>query len=75
VEVYCRCPLDLLIRRFNARQKHRHPAHPSTSMTPEWAAEFDRPMGLGPVVEVDTSQPVDLDVLAAEVACLLVPDS
>ncbi|MFN8634842.1 MAG: AAA family ATPase [Chloroflexota bacterium] len=71
VEVYCWCPLDLLIRRFDERQKSAHPAHPATSMTPEWAAEFDRPMGLGPVIRVDTSQPVDIEALASQVACRL----
>lgn len=71
VEVYCRCPLDLLIRRFNERQMSAHPAHPSRIMTPEWAAEFDRPMGLGPVIQVDTSQPAKIDALAAQVAGLL----
>jgi predicted kinase len=71
VEVYCRCPVEILIQRFNERSKTAHPAHPLRELTPEHAAEFDRPMGLGEVVEVDTTRPVDVEALAAQVAALL----
>ena len=33
-------------------------------------AEFDRPMGLGPVIDVDTTRPVDVKALADQVAAL-----
>ena len=71
VEVYCRCPVDVLMRRFHERAKTAHPAHPATDLTPEWIAEFDRPFGLGHAIEVDTTQPVDVEALAARVARLL----
>jgi hypothetical protein len=53
------------------RAKTAHAAHPARDLTPEWIAEFDRPMGLGDVVEVDTSQPVDVSAIAVHVAALL----
>src|SRR5262245_58651733 len=71
VEVYCRCPVEVLMQRFHDRAKTAHAAHPATDLTPEWIAEFDRPMGLGAVVEVDTSRPMDVEALAINVAALL----
>lgn len=71
VEVYCRCPAEVAIRRFQERQRTAHPAHPLRDLTPEHAAEFDRPIGMGAVIEVDTTRPVDIEALAAQVAVLL----
>lgn len=71
VEVYCRCPVEVLMQRFHERATSAHAAHPATDLTPEWIAEFDRPMGLGVVIEVDTTRPVDIDALATEVTALL----
>ena len=71
VEVYCRCPVDVLMQRFHERAKTAHAAHPATDLTPEWIAEFDRPMGLGEVIEVDTTRPVDVEALAAQVTASL----
>jgi predicted kinase len=71
VEVYCRCPVDVLMERFRARAKTAHPAHPATDPNPAWIAEFDQPVGLGAVIEVDTTQPVDIEALAAQVTALL----
>jgi predicted kinase len=67
VEVYCRCPPELLMRRFHERAQTAHPAHPLRELTPEHLAEFDRPIGLSEVIEVDTSHPVDVEALAAQV--------
>jgi predicted kinase len=71
VEVYCRCPVDVLVRRFHDRQQSAHPAHPLRDLISEHVAEFDQPVGLGPVIEVDTTRPVDIDALAAQVIRLL----
>src|SRR5262245_2132149 len=67
VEVYCRCPTDVLMQRFHERAKTAHAAHPATDLTPEWISEFDQPIGLGDVIEVDTTRPVDVEALAAQV--------
>ena len=71
VEVYCRCPAEILMERFHERAKSAHAAHPARDLTPAWIAEFDRPMGLGAVVEVDTTRPVDVRALAAQITALL----
>jgi predicted kinase len=71
VEVYCRCPAELLMQRFHERAQTAHPAHPLRDLTPEHLAEFDRPLGLGAVIEVDTTRPVDIQSLANQVTALL----
>ena len=66
IEVYCRCPLEEAARRFAERaqlSKH-HPAHPFQKAPPSFFAEFDRPVGIGSLIEVDTTQPVDIESLA-----------
>jgi predicted kinase len=71
VEVNCRCPVEVLTRRFRERAKTAHAAHPAREFAPTWTVEFDRPVGLGAVIEVDTTRPVDVGALAIEVAALL----
>ena len=71
IEVYCRCPADVLMQRFHERAMTAHAAHPATDLTPEWIAEFDRPMGLGDVIEIDTTRPVEIDSLAMRITALL----
>jgi predicted kinase len=62
VEVYCRCPLEVAAERYAARR--RHPTHVATTLPLEWFNEFDRPIALGPVIEADTTQPIDIAALA-----------
>jgi hypothetical protein len=38
--------------------------HVQTSLSPEFIAEFDRPIGIGELVAVDTTVPVDVAALA-----------
>jgi predicted kinase len=74
IEVHCVCPPAVAAARFHRRAQTsaRNPvAHPLTSLSPEMLAEFDGPMGLGQVVSVDTTTPVDVDALAARVRSLL----
>lgn len=73
VEVHCRIPLDEASRRFARRalEERHHPAHPLTAMSPERMAEYDTPFALGPVLAIDTTQPVDIDALAARVTAAL----
>jgi hypothetical protein len=42
-----------------------------TSLTPDMLAEYDRPVGIGEVVAVDTAAPVDAAAVAAVVRALL----
>jgi gluconate kinase len=69
VEVHCACPPELAVARYNARP--RHPVHVQTSITPDYLAEFDRPVGIGALVTVDTTAPVDVPAIAARVRSLL----
>jgi predicted kinase len=65
VEVHCACPPELALQRYNAR--HTHPVHVVTTLEPKAMAEFDRPVGIGTLVTVDTTIPVDVHAIAAAV--------
>jgi predicted kinase len=73
VEVYCRCPPEEASRRYSARSLigERHAIHTLRDLPAALLAEFDRPVGLGAVIEVDTTGPVDIEALAASVRALL----
>jgi len=70
VEVNCRCPPAEATRRYSRRALagERHPIHVLAKLTPALLAEFDRPMGVARLISVDTTAPVDVGALAAEVA-------
>ena len=66
VEVHCRCRVATAVERFLARQRHAGHldgmrAH--SSLLTEFAALDDRPLGIGPVVDVVTEAVVDNDAL------------
>lgn len=65
VEVHCTVPLELARARYQARAGQRHPGHLDTARSDEelWG-ESAGSLGLGPVVQVDTSGPVDIAQLA-----------
>ena len=68
-EVHCVVPRDLARARYLARAAHRHAGHLDTARTEtELWGQPSRPPGLGPVVPVDTSSPVDAAKLAAALA-------
>jgi predicted kinase len=68
VEVYCACPPDLAVKRYNARVTH--PVHVLTKLQLEAMNEYDRPVGIGTLVTVDTTITVDVNAVAAAVrAC------
>jgi predicted kinase len=73
VEVYCRLPREEASRRFaeRARLERHHPAHALAEMSPQRMMEYEEPFRLTPVIEVDTTQPVDLDALAVKVQAVL----
>lgn len=73
VEVHCRVPLEEASRRFaeRARQERHHPAHPLAEMSPEAMAAYSAPFALSPVIAVDTTRPVEIEALAAEVRAAL----
>lgn len=62
LEVWCRCPVEEARRRYVARTGHRHPVHFDTGRLDDWDAWAERaaPLGLGPVLEVDTAVATDV---------------
>lgn len=73
VEVYCTAPREEILRRFQARQAsgERHAVHPDHVFAPDHWENFRAPIGIGHVLEVDTSAPVDVARVADEVRALL----
>jgi predicted kinase len=70
VEVHCQCPIDECMRRYAERAPSRHPAHvdgPERGVTADAFARSARPIGLGPVITVDTTRLAAVQVVAAEV--------
>ena len=68
VEVHCACPAEVAAARYNARATH--PVHVIKTLPVSAMAEYDRPVGLGDLVTVDTTRPVDVAAVAAAVrAC------
>jgi len=68
VEVHCVCPPEIAVARYNARVAH--PVHVVTALEVEAMAGYDRPVGIGALVTVDTTVPVDVSAIAAAVrAC------
>jgi predicted kinase len=65
VEVHCACPPALAVNRYNARVTH--PVHVVTTLGMEAMAEYDRPVGIGALVTVDTTIPVDVNAVATAV--------
>jgi 3-hydroxyisobutyrate dehydrogenase-like beta-hydroxyacid dehydrogenase len=65
VEVHCTCPAELAASRYNTRARHpvHHLAHASVGALAEW----DVPVGIGTLIAVDTTVPVDIAVVAAQV--------
>jgi predicted kinase len=72
IEVHCAVPLELAKARYRARAGHRDPGHLDEARSDQelWG-EPSRPPGLGPVVVVDTSGPVDTAGLAATMGHVL----
>lgn len=65
VEVHCSCPPELALHRYNARVTH--PVHVVAALQPEAVAEYDRPVGIGSLITVDTTVAVNVYAVAAAV--------
>jgi predicted kinase len=72
VEVYCVCPTEIALARYDARS--RHPVHSPTLTVPAMG-KYDKPVGIGSLVTVDTTKPVDVAVVAAEVLAAPAPQA
>jgi hypothetical protein len=69
VEVHCVCPPGVAATRFAARAREpgHHRTHALSELSPELLAEFDRPVGIGEVIRLDTTTSVDIERLAQEI--------
>jgi predicted kinase len=68
IEVFCRCPSDEVLRRYERRAGSRGAPHFDVERLAELRARLDdenRPLALGgPLCEVDTTRPIDVPELA-----------
>jgi hypothetical protein len=71
VEVYCVCDPGLAARRYNDRARTCHPIHVLASVPVDVRAEYDRPVGIGKLVTVNTAIPGDVWAVAAAVRAQL----
>jgi len=65
VEVHCACPAEVAVTRYNARA--RHEIHTLKEVTVTYMERYDRPVGIGSLITVDTSAAVDVAAVAAQV--------
>jgi predicted kinase len=65
VEVYCSCPPELARQRYNARLTHA--VHVVATLPLTAMAEYDRPVGIGALVTVDTTTAVNVSAIAAAI--------
>jgi predicted kinase len=72
LEVFCRCPADEVMRRYEQRAGKRAAVHFDAERVDELReriAQNNGPLALGgPVLEVDTTRPVDIKAVALWVA-------
>jgi predicted kinase len=68
VEVHCVVPVEVARARYRARAAHRHAGHLDARRGEQelWGRPY-RPLGVGPVIEVDTRRPVDHPAAAAAI--------
>ncbi len=73
VEVHCQCPVSDCMRRYAERAPSRHPVHADSArrVVAETFMRSARPLALGPVITVDTTRPVDVQAVAADVRRVL----
>jgi predicted kinase len=74
VEVFCACPAAELSRRYAERARIRHAVHVDGDRLRELSeviARSDRPIGVGPVITIDMTRPVDIGEVASRVRMLL----
>ena len=72
IEVRCRCPREVAQMRYWARSETRIAGHFDDERPPEelWNEHHIEPLGLGPLIEVDTTVPVDVEPLAQRIRAL-----
>jgi hypothetical protein len=67
VEARCAGPRKKAARRSAERVATTQPVHVLRALSPEDLAQYDRPLGSGPIGTVDTRRSLDPPVIAARV--------
>lgn len=77
VEIWCHAPGEVLAERYGARLGQRLPGHPGAAYIPELIelAKRAEPLRRGPLFDVDTTQPIDFDAIAAWLRATLAGDA
>jgi predicted kinase len=74
VEVFCHCPAELAKMRYRERSAFRHAGHDETDLDVAfdgWIADGDdKPLAIFPVIDVETSNPVDIEDVAKRIGQL-----
>jgi predicted kinase len=73
IEVRCSCPKAVAQARYRARAGTRHRGHLDFERQPDelWNEQSSAPLGIAPVIVVDTSVPVDVAAIAARIQGLV----
>jgi len=69
VEVRCSCPRELALARYRGRTGDRHRGHLDALRDESeiWNDDLLTPLGVGSLIDVDTSAAVDLDALVEQI--------
>lgn len=69
VEIWCHAPPEVVAQRYGARLGDRPAGHPGAAYIPELIELARRagPIRRGPVLDVDTTEPLDIAALAASI--------
>ena len=72
IEIRCRCPREVAQARYRARSETRDAGRLDDERPPEelWNEHHLKPLGLGPLIEVDTTLPVDVKPLAQRIRAM-----
>jgi predicted kinase len=71
VEVRCDCPPEVARQRYAARAAVGHPAQRYAALDDERLLAYERPIGLGPLVRVDSTAPIDVEAVVRQVRAVL----
>jgi glucokinase len=73
VEIWCHAPAEVIAQRYADRARQRHEGHLGLDYVPELRllAATAEPLGIGPVISVDTGRPLDAEKVMAEIRPLL----
>lgn len=67
VEVRCVCPIDLAIHRYIERGKSAHYAQRFREPSREHFAQYEGPVDVGDLIEVETTSVPDAEVVAVQI--------